>query len=145
MLSIIIVGVELYFRARQATDSQIQLSWTAVEQFLPSILAGAMITYAVAEYHWTSVPLLPGIWAMLFGMGVFASRRLLPKPTFLIGGFYMLAGLLILTLPRDAALSPWTMGLTFGIGQIAAAFMLYWTLERNNGERDALEQNHVGE
>jgi hypothetical protein len=130
VISILIVGIELFARARKSTTTQRQLSWFAIEQFLPSFIAGAMITYVIAFYHWESVPLLPGFWAILFGMGVFASRRLLPKPTFLIGGFYMLAGLLILTMPPKVAMSPWTMGLTFGIGQLVAAGMLYWTLER---------------
>lgn len=132
VVSLLVVGIELFVRARRSTNAQRQMSWFAIEQFMPSFVGGAMITYVIAFYHWDSVPLLPGIWAILFGMGVFASRRLLPKPTFLIGGFYMLAGLLILTLPAKAALSPWTMGLTFGIGQLSAAGMLYWTLERKN-------------
>ena len=53
---------------------------------------------------------------------MFASRRLLPKATFLIGGFYLLAGLMILAVgghDHEAAMTPWTMGLTFGIGQLS--------------------------
>jgi len=134
IVSMVIVGVELFVRANRSTSTQRQMSWFAIEQFLPSIIGGAMITYVIAFHHWDSIPLLPGIWAILFGMGVFASRRLLPKPTFLIGGFYMLTGLLILTLPAKAAMSPWTMGLIFGIGQMAAAGMLYWTLERTHAD-----------
>lgn len=132
VLSILIVGLEIFVRARRSTSTQKQMTWFAIEQFMPSFIGGAMITYVIAFHHWDSIPLLPGFWAILFGMGVFASRRLLPKPTFLIGGFYMLAGLLILTLPAKAAMSPWTMGLTFSIGQFMAAGMLYWTLERNH-------------
>jgi len=29
------------------------------------------------------------------------------------------------------------MGLPFGVGQLAAAGILYWTLERNDGENEA--------
>ena len=74
--------------------------------------------------------MLPGWWAILFGLGVFASRRLLLCWTFAIGGFYLLAGLAMLLMPRGAVFSPWTMGTTFGIGQLSAAALLYWTLER---------------
>ena len=74
--------------------------------------------------------MLPGMWSMLFGLGVFASRRLLPKATFLVGGFYLLAGLFMISI-RYAALAAWPMGATFGTGQIAAAGLLYFTLERH--------------
>ncbi len=32
----------------------------------------------------------------------------------------------------EHALSPWAMGLPFGVGQLAAAAVLYRTLERNH-------------
>lgn len=136
LISMAVIGAELVFRAIRSTPSQRQMSWFAIEQFMPSLVAGLLITYVITLKDWSFVPLLPGLWAILFGMGVFASRRLLPRPTFLIGGFYMIAGLLIMTLKPSQALSPWTMGLTFGIGQFAAALMLYWTLERNFGEQN---------
>jgi hypothetical protein len=31
-------------------------------------------------------------------------------------------------------LSPWAMGVPFGVGQLLAAAVLYWTLERNHDE-----------
>jgi hypothetical protein len=31
--------------------------------------------------------------------------------------------------------SPWAMALTFGVGQLLAAAVLYWNLERNHGRR----------
>jgi hypothetical protein len=36
----------------------------------------------------------------------------------------------VLALQESAGLSPWTMALTFGPGQLFAAVLLYWTLER---------------
>jgi hypothetical protein len=33
-----------------------------------------------------------------------------------------------------AALSPWAMGVPFGLGQLFAAGVLYWTLERTDVE-----------
>jgi hypothetical protein len=79
--------------------------------------------------------MLPGLWAMLFSMGIFASRRLLPRGMELIGGFYLLAGLLCLALtPESSPPWPWTMALTFGTGQLLAAILLYVRLERGHGE-----------
>ena len=104
----------------------------AVEKFVPSMVAGGMLTWALAAHGREVVWLLPGIWSILFGLGVFASWRMLPKATFWIGGHYLVTGLICVVLGRgDQALAPWTMVITFGLGQTLAAAMLYWTLERN--------------
>jgi hypothetical protein len=74
--------------------------------------------------------MLPGLWQVLYSLGIFASCRLLPRATFGVALFYLAAGLTSLTLARgDAAFSPWAMGLSFGIGQFLAAGVLYRTLE----------------
>jgi hypothetical protein len=80
--------------------------------------------------------MLPGLWQVLFSLGVFASCRLLPRATFGVGVFYLAAGLACLALARDdLALSPWAMGLPFGVGQLLAATVLYRTLERHHGHQ----------
>lgn len=129
--SIVIVGIELAVRGRRNDEPlQREMSFHAIEQMTPSLVAGALITFVLTQYAGDIAWILPGMWAILFGLGVFASRRLLPRATFIIGGFYMLAGLVMLSMRREA-LSAWTMGVTFGVGQISAAIMLYWNLERN--------------
>src|SRR5919202_3834635 len=40
-------------------------------QFLPSMLAGAVITVSFVHLSAALVPLLPGIWAICFGVGIF--------------------------------------------------------------------------
>src|SRR5204863_119019 len=138
LASLAIVAVELSLRCwrRDPAQSPLQreMSFHAIEQFVPCLVAGGLLTLVIVEFARPAVWMLPGLWAILFGLGVFASRRLLPKATFLIGGFYLLAGLMILAVgghDHDAAMTPWTMGLTFGIGQLSAAAVLYFTLERD--------------
>jgi hypothetical protein len=49
--------------------------------------------------------------------------------------FYFLSGLFCLLHARgEQALAPWAMGMPFGVGQILAAAILYWTLERGDGD-----------
>ena len=81
-----------------------------------------------------SVGLLPGLWSILFSLGVFASRRLLPRAIVGVAWFYLLAGLGCLAMAQgEASLSPWAMGIPFGGGQLLAAAVLYRTLECDHG------------
>ena len=130
LVSIVIVSIELAMRCwRSDRPLQREMSFHAIEQMAPSLAAGALVTFVITQFTGDIAWILPGIWSIFFGLGVFASRRLLPKATFLIGGFYMLAGLYMMSM-RHEALSAWTMGTTFGIGQISAAALLYFSLER---------------
>ena len=61
-----------------------------------------------------------GLWQIFYSLGIFASCRLLPRPTFWVAVFYLGTGLAVLALAHgEAALSPWAMGLPFGAGSIA--------------------------
>jgi hypothetical protein len=138
LLSIVVVGVEMAVRSRRTGSSlQRQITLVVVDQFAPSLVAGALLTYVVAQFARELAWAMPGLWAVLFSLGLFASRRFLPRGVFLIAGYYLLAGLVCLTLDPNQALAPRTMGLTFGVGQALTAGFLYWTLER--GHRRAEE------
>jgi hypothetical protein len=110
-----------------------EITWLAVEQFVPCLAAGGLVTVVLVRSAPETLWMLPGLWQILFGLGVFASCRLLPRATFGVAVFYLVAGLLSLSLARgDAAFSPWTMGIPFGVGQLCAAGVLYRTLERRD-------------
>ena len=47
-----------------------------VGQFLPSMVGAAAITASFVHLSDTLIPLLPGLWAICFGIGVFASRQI---------------------------------------------------------------------
>jgi len=70
--------------------------------------------------------ILPGLWQVLVSLGIFASVRSLPRSVALAGGWYFVAGFGVLLLASQShALSPWTMGLPFVIGQWLMAAILY--------------------
>jgi hypothetical protein len=127
-------GLEMIIRARNAaTPVTRELTWLAIEQFCPCLMAGALVTVVLLRAAPESLWMLPGLWQIFYGLGIFASCRLLPKPTFWVAVFYLGTGLTVLALAHDtSALSPWTMGLPFGAGQLLAAAVLYRTLERDH-------------
>ena len=129
-------GSEMIARARRSTSRWSRdITWLAIEQFVPCLVAGGLLTFVVVRFSPDSVWMLPGLWQVFFSLGVFASCRLLPRATFGVGVFYLAAGLATLALAQgDAALSPWAMGLPFGAGQLLAAFVLYRTLECHDAQ-----------
>jgi hypothetical protein len=133
-LSALVAGTEMAWRARRSRSRiQGQITLLAVEQFLPCLVAGAMLTYVLLHFAAPTLWMLPGLWAILFSLGGYASCRLLPRPMFWAAGFYLIAGMLCLIWgQREHAFSPWSMGLTFGCGQLLTAGILYWTLERRH-------------
>lgn len=102
-----------------------------VGQFLPSVLAGAAVTVCFAHLSPTLVSLLPGLWAICFGLGTFASRPYLPKASGWVALFYYAAGFTLLWVARGSEpLTGWWVGGVFGVGQLLAALVIWWNLER---------------
>lgn len=102
---------------------------------LPCLLAGAGVTIALGRDAATVV-LLPGLWALAFSLGVFATRPYQPRASGWVGLYYMCAGIWLLAQhAAPSALSGWRVGGVFGAGQFASALVLYWNLERRNGHQ----------
>jgi hypothetical protein len=131
VVSAVAAGGEMVIRSRAARSSlRREITWLAVEQFVPCLAAGGLLTMVLVRSAPEELWMLPGLWQILFSLGVFASCRLLPKATFGVAIFYLVTGLLTLASGRgDLAFSPWAMGLPFGVGQFFAAGVLYRTLE----------------
>jgi hypothetical protein len=104
----------------------------AAGYFAPCLFAGILVTTGICEVRPDAAALLPGLWSILFSFGAFASRPVLPRQMIWIGVWYLLAGWLVLMLAQGPqSLAPWAMFVPFGIGQMAAAAVLYWQLERS--------------
>jgi hypothetical protein len=99
----------------------------AVEQFLPSAVAGVLLAFVLWKFAAESLWLLPGLWQVLVSLGVFASVRTLPRSVALGGAWYFVAGFTVLLIASQThTLSPWTMGLPFVIGQSLMGAILYF-------------------
>ncbi len=134
-LCVTVVGAEMVLRTRRSQSAvQRQLTLLAVEQFMPSILAGALLTWVFTQFLPEHFWMLPGLWMVVFSLGVFASARLLPREVFAVAGFYLLAGITTLITCRAAG-NLWLnvyMGVVFAAGQFAIAGILYYRLERRH-------------
>jgi hypothetical protein len=134
LISAMSAFLEMAVRARNATSPLTrELTYLAIEQFCPCLVAGALVTMVVVRSAPECVWILPGLWQVLYSLGIFASCRLLPRSMSGVAVFYLIAGLTTLALARgEYALNPWAMGLPFCVGQLLAAAVLYRTLERDH-------------
>ncbi|HET7217050.1 MAG TPA: hypothetical protein VFJ02_03345 [Vicinamibacterales bacterium] len=103
-----------------------------VGQLLPSLLGGAIVTVCFVHLSAALVPLLPGLWAICFGIGIFASTPYLVRASGWVALYFYAMGVLLLWTARGPeTLSPWSVGGTFGVGQLLTAAVLYWNLEND--------------
>jgi hypothetical protein len=118
-----------YFNSGSA--SQQELTRMAVAEFLPFVLVGGLLTVALWEFAGQTLWMLPGLWQILFGLGLYSLRGMFPASILFVAAFYVLCGLFNLS-GGSAHFSPWSMGVPFGVGQAASALILYFHLERRH-------------
>jgi hypothetical protein len=135
VLSSVVAAVQIYTRTRRLhsglSDEMIR---TAVEQFLPAVGAGVLITGVLVWFAPSVLWMLPGLWQVIYSLGVFSSCRFLPRPIIAAGAWYLFSGLVCLALGDFRALAPWTMGFAFGAGQLLVAAILHMAAPENEDE-----------
>jgi hypothetical protein len=131
-----LIGAQMMARTRRMhsglADEMIRM---AVEQFLPSVGAGALVTAVFVRYLPGELWMLPGLWQVVFSLGIFSSCRFLPRPMVAAGAWYLLTGLACLSLADGRALSPWAMGIPYGLGQLLVAAILLFAAPEREDER----------
>jgi hypothetical protein len=125
-VSVTFIGLDMILRSWRIHSGLAQeMIWSAVEQFLPAGVAGGLITAVLLQYAPESLWMLPGLWQIVFSLGVFACCRFLPRAIFAVGIWYLIAGLACLVFAQgEHAFSPWAMGLPYGVGQLLVAAIL---------------------
>ena len=135
LASAALIGIQMQTRSRRMhsglADEMIRM---AVEQFLPSAVAGALITFVVVRYVPSAAWMLPGLWQVIFSLGVFSSCRFLPRPMVAAGIWYMASGMICLCFGDTRALAPWAMGIPYAFGQLLVAGILYFTANEAGSE-----------
>jgi hypothetical protein len=136
-VAVFLSALETVFRVRRVHSGlAMEMIQAAAEQFLPCIVVGLLLTVVLMQVAPQDSWMLPGLWAVLFSLGVFASCRFLPRQMFAVGAWYLGAGLVSLLIAAGHhALLPWAMGIPFGVGQLLVAAVLHFGFE------DAVEEN----
>jgi hypothetical protein len=135
LASAALIGVQTVTRAQRIHSGIAnEMIYMAVEQFLPAAAAGALLTLVLVQSASPALWMLPGLWQIIFSLGVFSSCRFLPRAMVAVGAWYLLTGLACVELGDSRAFSPWTMGVSFGAGQFLAAGVLFCTASGDSDE-----------
>ena len=130
-----LIGVQTVTRTQRMHSGMAdEMIHMAVEQFLPSAGAGVLLTIVLVRYVPSALWMLPGLWQVIFSLGVFSSCRFLPRPMAAAGAWYLLTGLKCIMLADSRALSPWTMGISYGAGQSLVAGILFFSSHEGDDE-----------
>lgn len=130
-----LAGVQVYRRTQRVHSGMSnEMIRMAVEQFMPAAAAGLLITIVVLRAVPGTAWILPGLWQMIFGLGVFSSCRFLPRPMLAAGVWYLLTGLICISFGDGRAFSPWAMGIAFGVGQMLVAGILLESARKGEHE-----------
>jgi len=134
-ISVVLIGVEMVARSRRIHSGLAdEMIHAATEQFIPAGVAGMLITVVLYRFAPESLWMLPGLWQIVFSLGLFASCRSLPRAMFAAGVWYLGAGLAALAFANgEQAFSPYAMAVPYGVGQLYIAAVLY----RAVGDKDA--------
>ncbi|MEP6020256.1 MAG: hypothetical protein ABJ251_17410 [Paracoccaceae bacterium] len=124
-----LIGAEMWALSRRASGANAYtLLWAMIEKFLPSLFVGAALGWIILihapQAHW----LLPGIWQVLISIALFAARPMLPVAVSAVAAWYMVAGLLGMLIASSGDITPWSMALPFGVGQLLMALALKWSI-----------------
>lgn len=135
ILSAGLIATQMRTRTRRIhsgmADEMIRM---AVEQFLPSAGAGTLLTFVIVFFVPGALWMLPGMWQVIFSLGIFSSCRFLPRPMIAAGLWYLFTGLGCVALADNRALSSWAMGIPYGGGQLLVAAILFFNAREGEDE-----------
>src|ERR1044072_9118289 len=98
-VAVILTGAEMIARSRREHGGLAdEMLYQAAEQYIPAGVAGTLITVVLYRFAPDALQLLPGLWQIVFSLGVFASCRSLPRGMLGGGVGHLPAGLATLAL-----------------------------------------------
>jgi hypothetical protein len=123
-----VTGVSMFTRSRRMHSGMSdEMIGMAAQQFLPAVASGSLLTLVLLQCVPHILWMLPGLWQIIYSLGIFASCRFMPKPMLAAAAWYLITGLGCLALGDARSLSPWAMGFPFVAGQMLVAAVLYWS------------------
>lgn len=125
-MSLLLIGGEAVVRSKRLHSGigDLMLAGT-LRVLLPFFGAGAAITLIVARISPETIWMLPGLWQIVIALAGFATRATLPPGIVWAASWYLGCGVVVLLAGASShTVSPWMMGVPFGIGQLLVAAIL---------------------
>jgi hypothetical protein len=83
--AVVLTGAEMMARTRREHGGLAdEMLYAAVEQFIPAGVAGTLLTFVIYRFAPQALWMMPGLWQIIFALGVFASCRSLPRGMFAV-------------------------------------------------------------
>jgi hypothetical protein len=134
-----LIATQMLTRAKRLHSGMAdEMMGMAVAQFLPAGIAGAILPFVLLRVSHDVFWMLPGMWQIVFGLGVFGSCRCLPRPMLLVGVWFLLTGLGCVALGDDRALAPAMMSGAYGVGMMLVASIHYFSAKVSADEEKEL-------
>jgi hypothetical protein len=135
LLSAALIATQMLTRSTRLHSGMAdEMIHIAVTSFLPAAVTGAILPFVLLRVAPTDIWLLPGLWQIVLGLGIFASCRGMPRPMLLAGVWFLLTGFACLLLGNTRALSPLPMSGPFALGMAYVATIHY--LSAKNAHED---------
>lgn len=115
-------GAIAHWYVNDATARDRWQTTTVGLSMLPALILGAVLSFAFL--HANLYAFLPGVWYGCYGVGLFASRTMVPRAVVPIAAAFMIAGMGLLFVPAAIALQWWVLPIGFGAGQLAIGFII---------------------
>jgi hypothetical protein len=137
-LCVCMIGTEAILRARKLHSTMAERLLTqTLQRFLPAAAAGAVVGMTVLLLMPEHARLLPGLWQLLIGVGIFTVLGNLPRRMLWAALFYFAAGAASLMLaPHPDIASRWLMGVPFGTGQLLVAGILHLAAKEDDLDQE---------
>jgi hypothetical protein len=113
-----------------------QMIRMAVAQFLPAGMAGVILPFILLRVTHDVFWMLPGLWQIVFSLGVFASCRCLPRPMLLAGVWFFLSGFACMILGDGRSLAPAAMAGAYAVGMALVAAIHYFCAKEASIDED---------
>lgn len=110
-------GAIAHWYVNDATARDRWQTTTVGLSMIPALVLGAILSFALLRADLFAF--MPGVWYGCYGVGLFASRTMVPRAVVPIAAAFMVAGMGLLFVPPEFALQWWVLPAGFGAGQLA--------------------------
>lgn len=127
-------AIEIAYRyLYRSTDMRRRQTREALLDFAPSVVVGAVVSYFLVAAQPAYAQLLPSLWMLCFSLGLMNLRRKLPGATLYVAAYFFMAAIVAIRLIDSTySMSGWIMGVSFGVGELLLAAVLYFGVKESS-------------